>query len=308
MTSWEAPFRIADRAAAEDWIRAHVTPTGTIETAHERPWATVLRVPVADGSAWFKACGPVQAFEPRLTAALSERWADRVSEVLGHDEDRSWLLLADAGTPIKAYGNPPESWLAVLPRYAELQRGEISHAGEHLGHQVPDLRVATLPARYEHLLRADLPLDREEVTSLRGFAESFTKLCHELDALEVRETIQHDDLHLFNVYAKGDTLRILDWGDASVAHPFCSLVVTFRFLEEVNGLAPTDPWFARLRDAYLEPWGKGLQATFDLALRVGAFAHAIAWVRQREALQERRPQFEQGFSIVLRRALARTIA
>jgi hypothetical protein len=57
-----------DRAAADDWIRAHVKPVGAIETAHERPWATVLRVPLANGVAWFKACAPVQAFEPRLTA------------------------------------------------------------------------------------------------------------------------------------------------------------------------------------------------------------------------------------------------
>jgi len=100
--------RGADRAAVEDWIRAHVEPVGAIETAHERPWATALRVPLADGVAWFKACAPVQAFEPRLTAGLSARWPDRVAEVLGHDEERAWLLLADAGTPIGAFGNPPE--------------------------------------------------------------------------------------------------------------------------------------------------------------------------------------------------------
>jgi hypothetical protein len=307
MNRWGTPFRLVDRDVAEGWIRAHVTPVGAIETVHERPWATVLRVPLAQGTAWFKACGPVQAFEPRLTAALFERWPDRVSEVLGHDEDRSWLLMADAGTPIKVYGNPPEMWLLLLPRYAELQREEAAHAADHLAHQVPDLRVTTLPARYEDLLRTDLPLEQDEITRLRAFAGSFTTLCHELDALEVRETIQHDDLHLTNVYAKGEALRILDWGDASVAHPFCSLVVTFRFLEEFNRLAPTDPWFVRLRDAYLEPWGNGLNECFDVALRVGAFAHAIAWARQREALHERRPEFDQGFSIVLRRALARTI-
>ena len=53
--------------AAEDWIRAHVEPVGVIELERARPWATVLRVPLADGVAWFKACAPVQAFEPRLT-------------------------------------------------------------------------------------------------------------------------------------------------------------------------------------------------------------------------------------------------
>ena len=40
-----------DRAAAEDWIRAQVDPVGPIEMAHDRPWATVLRVPLANGIA-----------------------------------------------------------------------------------------------------------------------------------------------------------------------------------------------------------------------------------------------------------------
>src|SRR5712691_5405330 len=158
-----------DSAAAEDWIRAHVEPVGAIETARDRPWATVLRVPLAHSVAWFKACSPVQAFEPRLTAGLFARWPDRVAEVLGHDEERAWLLLADAGTPIGAIGNPPEAWLSVLPLYAELQRGEAAHTNDHLAHRVPDLRVATLPARYEELLELDLQLETDELGRLQRF-------------------------------------------------------------------------------------------------------------------------------------------
>ena len=284
-----------DRAAAEAWIRDHVEPVGAIETEHERPWATVLRVPLADGVAWFKACAPVQAFEPRLTAELFARWPDRVGKVLGHDEERAWLLLADAGTPIGAYGNSPEAWLVALPLYAELQRGESAHAHEHLKHHVPDLRVATLPARYDDLIQQELPLERNEVGRLRRFAARFAELCSELAAHGVPETVQHDDLHMANVYAQGERLRLLDWGDASISHPFASLVVTFRFLEEINKLPPRDAWFARLRDAYLEPWGSGLAATFALATRVGTFAHAFAWMRQRDALPpEARPEFDRS--------------
>ena len=272
---------------------------------HERPWATVLRVPLAGGVAWFKACAPVQAFEPRLTAELFARWPDRVAEVLGHDEERAWLLLGDAGTPIRALGNPPEAWLAALPPYAELQRGEAAHADGHLAHGVPDLRVSTLPARYEDLLRHDLPLEGDGVRRLREFGPRFAELCEELAAHGVPETVQHDDLHMGNVYAQGERLRLLDWGDASISHPFASLVVTFRFLEEVNGLPPGDPWLARLRDAYLEPWGRGLGDVFALALRVGAFAHTFAWARQRDNLpQEARADFDTWFRVVLRRALA----
>ena len=294
-----------DRAAAEEWIRAHVEPVGPIEVAHERPWATVLRVPLADSIAWFKACAPVQNFEPRLTAQLFARWPDRVAEVLGHDEERAWILLADAGNPMGQMGNPPGIWMEALPLYAELQRGEGAHALEHVIHGVPDLRISTMPGRYWDLARRDLPLEPQEITRLRKFDARFTELCDELAGHDLAETVQHDDLQMANLYVRGQQLRVLDWGDASISHPFASLVVTFRFLEEVNKLQPSDRWFSRLRDAYLEPWGRGLSDTFALAIRVGTFAHAFAWVRQRDALSgEARRDFDQRFSIVLRRALA----
>jgi hypothetical protein len=288
--------------AAEEWIREHVDAVA-IENMHERPWASVSRVRLTDGLAWFKACAPVQAFEPRLTVGLHTRWPDRVPHVLAHDQARGWLLLADAGTPLRDLGNPPELWLRALPLFAELQKGEVEHAADHLAHGVPDLRVASLAERYDDLLRADLPLTSDETRRIRAHAPRFAARCEALAAHGITDSVQHDDLHMGNVYIRDDELRILDWGDASISHPFASLVVTFRFLEEKNGLAPDDPWFGRLRDAYLEPWGAALTEAFELALRVGAFAHAIAWLRQRERLTEHeRKRFDDGFARILRRA------
>ncbi|HEY8238024.1 MAG TPA: hypothetical protein VIF63_01200, partial [Candidatus Limnocylindrales bacterium] len=270
-----------------------------------RPWAAVVQVPTADGLAWFKACQPQQAFEPRLTAALFARWPDRVVRVLGHDAERAWLLTADAGRSIGSLGNAPELWERVLPRYAELQRGERDHVGDHLAHDVLDLRVTALPARYATMLSRDLPLDPEEVEALRRFEPRFAELCAEVAAESPGDTIQHDDLHVNGVFMLGDELRVMDWGDASIGHPFASLVVTFRFLELINGLAPGDPWFARLRDAYLEPWGQDLVGAFDRAMRVGRFAHAIAWLRHRDPLAgQEKADFDVEYAVVLRRALA----
>src|SRR4029077_3771574 len=198
----------------------------------------------------------------------------------------------DAGIAVADMGNPPEAWLEALPSYAELQKGEVAHAVDHVAHGVPDLRLAALPAGYERLLAGELPLATDEVNRLRDYAPRFTELCAALVEMGIQESIQHDDLHMKNLYSSGGRLRVVDWGDSSIAHPFFSLVVTFRFLEEFNHLAPDDQWFRRLRDAYLEPWGVGLLETFETAMRVGRFAHAIAWTRQRDALPPgARPDF-----------------
>src|SRR5580765_684529 len=291
--------------AAESWIRSCVGPVRSIEVAHERPWATVSRVLTDDGTLWFKACGPVQAFEPRLTAVLSARWTDLAVAVVDHDDARGCLLLRDAGEPVETLGNPPEAWLAVLAAYAELQRDEAQRAREHLAAGVPDLGVEALPDRLEQLLRRDLPLTGREREQLRSLAPRFADLCRELAARGVPETIQHDDLHHRNLFVREGMYRALDWGDSSISHPFASLVVTFRFLETLNGLRPGDRWFERLSAAYLEPWGRGHEETLALALRVGAFAHSFAWARQRDYLTpEERTRFDVPFAAVLRHALA----
>src|SRR5689334_15292694 len=113
------------------WIRQHAELIGPLETVHERPWSTVLRVPTPGGDLYFKACAPVQAFEPELSARLFHRWPDRVGEVVAFDTDRAWLLLSDAGTPIAARENTPEIWMSVLPLYAELQIGEQNRVSAH---------------------------------------------------------------------------------------------------------------------------------------------------------------------------------
>jgi len=61
---------VVTSVGADEWIAGEVDPVAPIETVQEQPWASVWRVPTAKGVLWFKACAPVQAFEPRLTADL----------------------------------------------------------------------------------------------------------------------------------------------------------------------------------------------------------------------------------------------
>jgi hypothetical protein len=268
-----------------------------IVLGRERPWATAHRVELADGGqAWFKRCEPLQAFEPRLTADLYERWPQLVTEVVAFDAERGWLLMRDAGAQLRDLGNPEHLWLQVLPRYAELQAGEAAHAADHLRAGVPDMRLEVLPGIYAGLLELELPIERVELARLRAFEPELARLCAELAGASLPETVQHDDLHDASVYALGGHVRVLDWGDASIAHPYFSLYVNFQAVGDDD----------RRRDAYLEPWGGGRVETFELAMRLGAFARACAWARQRESLAAPdRPDFDVRFAEVLRRALGR---
>jgi hypothetical protein len=263
----------------------------------DEPWAQVYRVP----RGWLKVCAPVQRFEPQLTVSLYERWPDRVSVVLEHDDTS--LLLADAGAPIGSfdpYVNPPEAWERVLPLYAELQLGEIEHVHEHLAGGVPDLRTDVLPHRYAQMVaRTDLPLEAEELERLRRFVPRYAELCAELESRGIADSIQHDDLHMANVYDDRGTLRVLDWGDSCVSHPFMSVFETFRHLDESE-------FHPRLRDVYLEPWGTDLLDTFELALRVGTIAHSFAWLRQYDNLRSDEERRAFGIQKMLRLAVAET--
>jgi Phosphotransferase enzyme family len=277
---------------AIEWARLHVEPTGEIELEKDRPWSTVWRIPVGDDVVWLKYCKPVQDFEPRLTAQLYERWPDRVVEVLAHEEDRAWLLLADGGTPIGAFGDKDAAFVAALPLYAELQRGEAPHADDHLAHGVPDLRVEALPELYDELCAAELPIEPDERERFRAFAPEFNRLCAELPPLP--PTVQRDDLHIGNICARDDRTLFLDWGDTSISHPFFSLVVAFWNAEDTQAV----------RDAYLEGW-VGEAASFDVAMGVGNFAHLFKWLRIRDGMEPHdRGEFDdRWFPQVLRKTL-----
>jgi hypothetical protein len=279
--------------------------TARLELVHERPWGSVWQVRVRGGVVWVKVCAPAQAFEPRLTAVLASRWPGLLPEVLAADAERAWLLLGDAGKRL-GFGVGPEPWLTLFPAYAELQRGEVAYVAEHLDAGVPDRGIANFPALYEAMLAHELPLSATDQARLRDFAPGFNRLCEELATADARETIQHDDLHGNNVYPHNGAAKILDWGDSCVSHPFLTLFVAFLHLEEMEGLACGNPWFDRLRDAYLEPWGRPdeLRETFELAQRIGPFAHLFKELQVLDAIPKTKRHFAPDLPGVLARCIA----
>lgn len=283
------------REEAETWIRERARVTGSIEQPHVYPWATAMRVPTAEGDLWFKAVGAGHLFEPRLTTLLAEAFPGRVTDVIEIDAERGWMLMRDAGTRLRELERAGLSdWEAVLPRYAEIQIGMAARIAELLDLGVPDQRLAGLANDVEALLDDDraLLLDEPEgLTSaqrgeLRGRMPELRGLVAELQAAEIPETIQHDDLHDGQVFVQEGRHVIADWGDSCISHPFHTLTVTLRALAWRHGLEPEAEPLLRLRDAYLEPY-RAPPEVADVAYRTGTLARALAWHRH---LQSREPE------------------
>jgi phosphotransferase family enzyme len=282
----------------QSWLAAHgVEPSGAVETIHERPWSTVLRVPTADCYLYLKQEQPLQAYEVALTVALASRWPDRVPEVVAADTDRSWLLLRDGGTRVADSGRF-ELFPPALALYGELQVGEAAHVDELLAFGLRDLRLPVVVDLYESFFERDHGLEPNEVARLLALAPRYRELCAELAELGLPASIQHDDLHEWNVFERDGRVAIYDWGDSSVGFPLWS------WLKPSWSLENPEP----ARVAYVATWepyaSEGeLRRALDLAIPTGLFPYVLQIRRQYDAT-EAHSEYEAYLPQRLRQLLA----
>ena len=267
---------------------------GEPEQPHIYPWSTAFRLPVRGGAVWLKSVGPGSDHEPPLSAALGSWVPDRVLVPLAVDPGRRLILLPDGGRTLRAAGGSTlvEAWESMLRSYSRLQLELVPHAAGMLALGVPDHRPDRLPDLVGDLLADDeaqltgregglAPEVRERVRADLG---RYAELCARLADGGVPATLQHDDLHDANVFVSGNRHRFFDWGDASVAHPFTSLLVALRVAGHALGVPNGHPVLLRLRDSYLDVWrGHGTQQQLReqcaAALRVGPLQRALTWRR-----------------------------
>ena len=268
-----------DRSAALAWAATQgAEPAGEVTQPHVRPWSTALRIPTAGGVVWLKAGGPGTGFEARLLQTMASYGTPHLLTPLAVEPERGWLLLPEGGRTLRTQldADPdPAHWERVLGRYAALQR--------HLeGRVLPadDLLPQRMPLLLDELLDT-VEVDPELLPALRDLQPRYDGWCAELVGCDVVPTVQHDDLHDGNVFAGRDDDLVFDWGDASVAMPFSSLLVTLRTAAR---RWPDPPVLRRLRDAYLDAWRDvhtraELELLALLATRVGKVGRVLAWQR-----------------------------
>ncbi|MFG3554226.1 aminoglycoside phosphotransferase family protein [Micromonospora sp. NPDC047557] len=299
---------------ARSWVdeqlsRAGRRVTGPVEP-RVRPWSLVWRVPTDGGPVWFKANNRGTTHEAVLIATLAGLAPERVLAPIGVDRERGWSLLPDGGESLRdVLGRDPDlaHWERALPGYAALQLATAPRADELVALGVPDHRPEVLPG-----LLADLLDDRESLRvgaegglavstyeRLRAELPAYAQRCRRLADIGIPATVQHDDLHDGNVFAGPAGYRYFDWGDASVAHPFGTLLVTLRSIRYATALSADDASLARLRDGYLEAWTDRydrhtLVEAADLAMNLGAVSRSLSWRRALDTADPARAEYAEA--------------
>ena len=286
MVSWTEPLWLAE---AHEWIREELArlgaaAAGAVDQHHVRPWSTVMRVPTNRGDMYFKANTPELQHEAALVSILAARRPDCVPPLLAVDLERGWMLMADAGTRLREHVERERDlgcWLEILPLYAGLQIDLAEQVDELVAAGVPDLRLSTLPVRYEQLLDGLVELPADDRGRLEGNVSRVQELCDELAGYGLPETIQHDDFHDAQVFVRDGRYLLLDWGDACVSHPFFTLSVTLEGqlawgLDDVENSVDVGPF----RDAYLAPFvslaeDADLVSASETATRLGWVCRAV---------------------------------
>ncbi|MEU4218218.1 hypothetical protein [Actinoplanes sp. NPDC026623] len=258
LTPWSEPgWRDAALTWAEDGLRAagHEPAGRAGVRVRLRPWSVVAGIGIEDGAtAWFKANAPASAFEAALAGALPAWVPGQVLAPLAVEPARGWTLFADGGGTLAGAATGPETWVAPLQQYAELQRTLAPRAGALLDLGVPDRRPQLLAGGMAMLLARAGGVDDAVHDAIGGLGGRYAGWCAELAGSGVPVTLDHGDLQDGQVFTRpGGRYVFHDWDAASVGMPFASLAVVARVVRERLG-ADAPAVLTRLRDAYLEPW------------------------------------------------------
>jgi hypothetical protein len=217
------------------------------------------------------------------------------------------MLMRDAGTPLRQFIRAEKSvtrWKDVLPLYVDLQKEMTERTTHLLTLGVMDRRLAKLPEMFENLI-ADEPamlldqeesLTSEEYSRLKKSVPDFVRMCEKLASYRIPETIHHDDFHDANIFVRDGKIIFTDWGESAVTHPFFTLVVMMRGIDNSMGV-DFSPESEQVRDMYLGHWTsyaslEELRSIVKLAQSIGYVNRALTWKLTLDNMpEELKPQY-----------------
>lgn len=241
--------------------------------------SVVLSADSDSGRAYLKCSGDHFRSEAVVTQALATQSPSLLPEVIATDSDRGWLLMRDLGG--QSLGDQsPARWGLGLVALHQLQQQWLGRTDELLALGAASRSLDDLATWVGGTTENDAVMRRftaQEQAAWTSAVPSLVESCRQMAVVGPGPSLTHGDFHPWNVVVTPEGVRVFDWTDASVAHPFIDLVTyVMRSPDPATRPLQLDQylrlWDADLRDAELRDMSR-------LALVVGALHQAQTYDR-----------------------------
>ena len=193
--------------------------------------SAVARVVTDAGDLWVKAPSEHFRAEARVHPTVARLLPALVPTLVAVEEAEGWLLMEPL-TGAEDEDRADGAGMEVAVRWSEAQIGAVAHVDELLAGGCAHRGVEETLAGFRRVLAGSSELallGDDELAAIHGCADDLEAIVRELWAAGIPETVAHGDLHLGNVAWDGRSLRIFDWTDGCVSHPFLDAVHLARF-------------------------------------------------------------------------------
>lgn len=237
--------------------------------------------------AYAKAVTFISKGEAKLSEALAARFPELLPKVTAVHPTEPWFIMEEiAGKPLREEPNEAQ-YKTALQAYARLQQQMSRDVDVMVQMGIPDRR----PSILKDEIRRYLPemcagLDSAKRAAVLALQEELSMMCEELES-GIPMSVDHGDLHGGNIFwqSKTETPCILDWGDATVTHPFFSVRVFWNALFDLLPEEEDRLWMQKIevmRAVYLQEWRdiapqEVLERHLTIAEELGCVYRAISW-------------------------------
>ncbi len=251
-------------------------------------WSRVTSFETSKGRVYLKSMTLPFSKEPLLLQFLADHEVKNITKVIAVNEQLSCFLMKDAGEPLRSVLKENfkiDLLINALKTCASVQIKCIDYVDQLLRLGINDWRLEKLPLLYQDLVqKVDMlkgdGLTPGEIEVLYQSAPKMHALCKQLSGYAIPETLEHGDFQDNNMLIDGDSLILSDWGDASISHPFFSLVSALNSVQRNHHFQDDDPRYISAQNAYLDQWREygteiELLEAFKLAQTIRHFVFAL---------------------------------
>jgi hypothetical protein len=256
---------------------------------------------------WMKATGEPNRHEFSVTQTLAQICPDFLPTIIASRLDWNAWLMEDAGTSPSEWSQ--HSLKQAVCSMARMQIQTFGRTEELLNAGVGDLRVAVLRQGIPQLIgylkeamkrQSSIKASRIEEARLTEIGNIVSDCCFQMEALNIPDTLVHNDINSGNILFEGGRCVFTDWAEAAVGNPF----VTFQHMTLLQPIGGS-PWIPGIRRAYKRRWTAHLESSvIDQAFVLVPALAILAYLYGRGSWLVSPRRYEPGFESYAR-ALAR---